>query len=54
MKIKARKPLSRSGQPGGNIDKRKSAGGLIGSTPLYGVGQSTNSNIQDVEEAHGL
>jgi hypothetical protein len=51
MKIKAREPLPRSGQPGGNIEAGKSAGGLMISTPLYGVGQGTNSNIQDVEEA---
>jgi hypothetical protein len=57
MEIKAREPLPRSGQPGGNIDRGKSAGGPMGSTPLYGVGRSTSSNIQDVEEAqeaHGL
>jgi hypothetical protein len=51
MEIKAREPLSRSSQPGGNIDTGKSAGGPMVSTPLYGVGQGTNSNIQDVEEA---
>jgi hypothetical protein len=57
MEIKAREPLPRSGQPGGNIDTGKGAGGPMGSIPLYGVGRSTNSNIQDIEEAqeaHGL
>jgi hypothetical protein len=51
MEIKAREPLPRSGQPGGNIDTGKGARGPMGSTPLYGVGQSTNSNIQGIEEA---
>jgi hypothetical protein len=51
MEIKAREPLPRSGQPGGNIEAGKSAGGPMVSTPLYRVGQGTNSNIQDVEEA---
>jgi hypothetical protein len=50
IKIKAREPLLRSGQPGGNIDTGKGAGGPMGSTPLYGVGWSTNSNIQDIQE----
>jgi hypothetical protein len=54
MEIKAREPLPRSGQPGGNINTGKSAGGPMVSTPLYGVGQGTNSNIQNIEEAQEL
>jgi hypothetical protein len=45
LEMKAREPLPRSSQPGGNVDRKKNAGGPTGST------QGTNSNVQNLEEA---
>jgi hypothetical protein len=57
LEMKAREPLPRSGQPGGNTGKEKDVGAFIGSTPLYGIGKDANSNVQDTEgvrETQGL